>query len=211
MDKSLRIAFDAQVVSYFLAANQAGYDPSNDDPLLAREKVAAFCLWMYVGNPVIVPTVFRECSAIPATSASGERNNREHHTWNAYHFSEVLPSWLNAQRVETRAQQLNRLHKGPRNLTDCRIVAECEEPGANVDALAVFDSRLLKNLRATARIPLLKPFECLIRAGVTKQTPAKVTLKPEHPLSGASWWRLGQVLGIVARGAQGAGQSELTS
>jgi hypothetical protein len=191
--RTMRIAFDTQVVSYFLSANQDGYDPSSDDRALAREKVAAFCLWMYVGNPVVVPTVFRECEQIPRDRPEAERKNREHFNWNAYHFCEVLSSWLDPKRVDARAAELNGFHPEPKNLNDCRIVAECEEPGARVDALAVFDRTFLKNLSGMTRITVATPYDCLLKARVTEETEAKVLLKPEHPLSGATWWRLSEV------------------
>jgi hypothetical protein len=62
-----------------------------------------------------------------------------------------------------------------------------------VDALAAFDKTLLKNLSDKARITVASPYECLLKAGVTEDTEAKLVLKPEHPLSGATWWRLAEV------------------
>jgi hypothetical protein len=182
----MRIAFDSQVLSYFRQANQPGYDPEHDQDAHAKHKVAAFCLWMYAGNPVVVPTAFRECNAIP-----DEPSRREHFNWNAYHFSEVLASWLDEKRVESRAAELGAFHSGA---NDCRIVAECEEPGAAVDALAAFDRKLLKRLTGRSRIPILTPLQCLLRAGVAEDSTPKVNLHAEHPHAGATWWRIDNVL-----------------
>jgi hypothetical protein len=55
---------------------------------------------MYLGDAVIVPTVFAECSEIPTDDRKGEWKHREQFTWNAYRFREVLPSYLDAKRVE---------------------------------------------------------------------------------------------------------------
>jgi hypothetical protein len=59
------IAFDSNVLSYFLQANQAGYDPASDpDPMLAVEPVVAFRLFLYMDRAFVVPTVKREAKRI---------------------------------------------------------------------------------------------------------------------------------------------------
>lgn len=185
----MRIAFDSQIVSYFLLANQAGYDPPTDpDPHLARQKAAAFCLYMYVGAAVVVPTVFAECNVI-----RDEDRNREHFNWNAYHFSEVLTSWLDETRVLNRTNELSAFHRGQKRRKDCRIVAECEEPGAKVDMLAAFDRKLIEHLSSQARISVATPFDCLQKALPENAVP-KLRLLPEHPLAAATWWKLSNVL-----------------
>jgi hypothetical protein len=46
----MRMAFDSHVISYFLNANQAGYDPHSDpDADLAEQRVAAFRLFVEAG------------------------------------------------------------------------------------------------------------------------------------------------------------------
>ena len=180
----MRIAFDSQVVTYVLQANQYGYDPETDgDSGLATERVAAFRLWIYGSNPVIVPTVFKECKDIPDRA-----KRREHFTWNAYHLEEVLAEWLDAAQVDARAAELALLHPGPKNANDCRIVAECEDK-ARVDALATFDPDLIKHLKDEARIVVATPDDCWQRLAIPHGAPLSIVLSPDHPLVRAAWWR----------------------
>jgi hypothetical protein len=188
----MRVAFDTHVVSYFLTANQGHYVPSTD-PALAAQEVAAFCLWMYVGQPIVVPTVFGECDAIPNPTA-----NREHRIWNAYHFDEICPSGLDPRRVDGRASELSAHHKGPKRANDCRIVAECEEPDARIDALATFDTKLVKNLKERSTILIASPLECLLRSGISADSPARFGLHAEHPLAPSTWWRIENALPLCA-------------
>lgn len=65
MSQDTLVAFDSNVLSYFLQANQAGYDPASDpDPVLAAERVAAFRLFLYMERAFVVPTVEREAKRI---------------------------------------------------------------------------------------------------------------------------------------------------
>ena len=178
----MRVAFDSNVLTFFLDANQAGYDPDADlDRVLAPQRRAALRLWMYCDNPIVVPTVWRECEVIP-----DELTQRGHFTWMAYHLEEVREEKLDSKKVDTRAKQLEDLHPGK---NDCRIVAECEDAAARVDTLVTFDSRLIGNLEAATAIKLATPDECWEEAGIPRGTRPQVRLEPVHPLFDATWLR----------------------
>src|SRR5437867_12011861 len=128
----MRVAFDSNVVTYFLDANRDDYDPALDpDPALRVQRVAAFRLWIYTDNPAVVPTVQQEVVAIRQPDA-----HREHFNWTFYHLHEVLPTWLDGDRLDARTTELSAFHSGA---ADCRIVAECEQV-RDVDAFATVDS-----------------------------------------------------------------------
>jgi hypothetical protein len=178
----MRIAFDSHVVTFFLQANQYGYDPAEDgDSVLATERVAAFRLWIYGSNPIAVPTVFKECKDVPDAM-----KNREHFNWNAYHLEEVLAQELDAAQIDARVAELAILHSGA---NDCRIVAECEDKAARVDALATFDSELIKHLKDEARIVVATPYDCWQRLAIPHGAAPSSVLSADHPLVKVVWWR----------------------
>lgn len=179
----MRIAFDSNVITYFLRANQDGYDPATDsDAALAVQRVAAFRLFLYCDNPIVLPTVAEEVESIPNAAT-----RREHLVWTRYHLHEILPTWLNNERLSYRTAELAANHSGINNVNDCRIVAECEQSPA--EAFATFDPRLINNLRNETKVFVATPDECWRRADVHRGAEPYVHLQPEHPLVNATWWR----------------------
>ena len=105
--------------------------------------------------------------------------HREHFNWNAYHLEEVLAQELDAAQIDARVAELAILHSGA---NDCRIVAECEDKAARVDALATFDAELIKHLKDEARIVVATPNDCWHRAAIPHGTAPSRVLSPDHPL-----------------------------
>ncbi len=180
----MRIAFDSNGLTYFLQANQEGYDPDSDpDAELATQRKASLLLWLYTDNPVIVPTVARENQRI-----RDDEKWHEHQRWTELHLHEVIEKWLDADQIAARVTELEAFHKKP---SDCRIVAECEGvKSVTVDALATFDGELLKKLKDGSKVRIATPDECWQCATVAPGTTPQVKLAPEHPLFGVPWLRV---------------------
>ena len=113
--------------------------------------------------------------------------HREHTIWTHYHWHEVLLGSLNADRLSARAAQLSTWHAGAKHANDCRIIAECEQSGA--DTFATFDTILIRNLREHAAVFIGLEDECWQRLAVPRGAPPRWRLEPEHPLFNAEWWR----------------------
>ena len=177
----MRIAFDSNVVTYFVQANQEGYDPLTDpDVNLAPQKVAAFQLFLYSPlDPVVLPTVMQEVEAIPAVAI-----RQAHAIWVQYHWHEYLSSWLNQTMLETRAATLAAKHSGKR---DCLVLAECEQSSA--DTLATFDGDFITHLKPETQVFLDTPVVCWDRLAVPRGAEPHVRLQSQHPLAHATWWR----------------------
>jgi hypothetical protein len=180
----MRIAFDSHVITYFLQANQDGYDPESDlDAVLAAQRVATFRLFLYCEEePIVLPTVAKEVEIIPDAAI-----RQEHIVWTHYHWHEVLPDSLDAERLNARAQDLSKRHSGVKNANDCRIIAECEQ--SQVDVFVTFDTNIIRHLRDHSGTFIGTPTECWQRAAVPHGTSPHMALEPAHPLFNAGWWR----------------------
>lgn len=175
-----QIAFDSNVLTYFLEANSAGYDPSADpDQTLARERVSAYRLFLYADRAFVVPTVEREAKRI---RDAFRRDEHLRFIW--YHFMEILESSLDAAFVTKRMTELCAYHADG---DDCRALAEAE--AGRVDVLVTFDKTLKKRLQPRTNARLKSPAECWVDLDVPRGTPPRFTPADGHPLQHATWWR----------------------
>ncbi len=174
-----KIAFDSMVLTYFLDANQQGYDPTTDlDRNLAPQRRAAFRLALYA-EVFLLPTVERETRPI---GDAFKRN--EHLTWIWYHhLHEVLPEWLDQALVSRRTADLSAHHAG---LNDCRLVAEAEAAGVNI--IATNDPSLRTNLQSHTSIALMEPTECWTTLAIPKDSNPPWRPNRGHPHEHATWW-----------------------
>ncbi len=173
-----KVTFDSQVFTYLVEANSGGYDPMADpDSDLARERVAAFRVFLYHPIIAMVPTVTREVHGIPD---SAWRN--EHELFRKVHFVDIP---LDPAKVDALASYYRSLH---RDMDDCRVVAEAEL--WRMDFLLTFDDDLMKHLsHRTGYVVLATPSWFWHFMKVLPGTPPTWTPHPTHPLYQATWWR----------------------
>jgi predicted nucleic acid-binding protein len=173
------IAFDSNVLTYFLDGNRGNYSLATDDSI-ADQRVAAVRLFLYC-TPFIVPTVRQEASSIPDAVKL-----EEHIRFIDGSFGELIPDEDQEASIARRAAELLPYHpKGP---ADCRIVAEVEQD-RDIPVVVTFDDRLRRDLGPHARIRIESPVECWEKFAFPRGTPPKWTPASGHPLANERWWR----------------------
>jgi hypothetical protein len=172
------VAFDSNVLSYFLDGNRGSYALAPNDPL-APQRVAAVRLFLYC-SPFIVPTVKREAAEILNLDKL-----EEHMGFIGSGFGEVNPDHAQRLQIERRAEALRQHHKG---LNDCRIVAELEWDGG-IPVLVTFDGDLQRNLRPHTRIRIETPDECWTQFDFARGHPPLWYPGRGHALEHERWWR----------------------
>lgn len=173
------LAFDSNILSYFLEGNRGNYARPHDDAL-TDEIIAAVRLFLYC-QPLIAPTVRTEalCIGDPAKL-------EEHLSFIDKNFGELVPDADQLKDIERRALELQP-HHPKRDLDDCRIVAEVEQDGG-IPVLVTYDRGLL-SLAPHACIKLQRPTECWASLAIPRGTPPTWTPAPGHPLHEETWWR----------------------
>ena len=112
------LAFDSNVLTYFLDANRGRHSRAPDDAL-ADQRIAAFRLFLYCTLvPCIMPTVKGE-----ALAHSDPDELDEHQRFIYNNFGRFTPDASQQASIERRFAELRPHHKGE---GDCRIVAEVE-------------------------------------------------------------------------------------
>jgi hypothetical protein len=178
----LTLAFDSNILTYFLDAASGTYDPASDaDDKLRPQRIAAFRLFLYGPKLWIVPAVAEEVGLI------GKSEVRDNHlSWIRNLFGEVLPEWLDERDVAPREARYAALHSSGK--MDCKAVAEAESDGLH--RFLTFDRKLLKNLAGkTERIIVQTPSECWDGLDIPKGTEPVWSPAPGNPLAAVDWWR----------------------
>jgi hypothetical protein len=173
------LAFDSNILTYFLNGNAGRYDWGRD-ATLTDQHIAAVRLFLYC-RPFIPPTVRAEALRIP-----NPRKAEEHMRFIDTNFGEIVPDENQKRAIEVRALALQPHHE-EHDLDDCRIVAEIEVDGA-VPVLVTND-RKLRNLAPHTVIRLERPVDYWTNLGIPRGTPPAWTPAPSHPLSRETWWR----------------------
>lgn len=172
------IAFDSNVLTYFLDGNRGDYSMRAGDPL-AEQRIAAVRLYMYA-QPYIVPTVRAEAARILDVPKLDE-----HRRFIDFNFGEIwLHDWQQ-KRTDQRATELQAYHG---DADDCRIVAEIEEHG-HIWVLVTCDLRLQERLSPHARIRIETPTQCWSSFAIASGTMPPRSPAPGHPLATETWWR----------------------
>ena len=179
LDNDRIIAFDSNVLAYFLDGNRGSYAMSATDPL-ADQRIAAVRLFLY-GTTFIPPTVRTEAEAI-----LNPQKYEEHIRFINYTFAEIVPDGPQVRWIENRTQELLPHHTT--GLNDCRIVAEVEQDGA-IPVLVTFDGGLKRDLEPHACIRIQTPVECCAGFDIPRGTRSKWVPAPGHPLANETWWR----------------------
>jgi hypothetical protein len=172
------VAFDSNVLTFFLDANRGAYRDGSS--ALTDQRIAAYRLFLYC-KPLIVPSVAREAEVI---RQAGRRE--EHLRLIAAQFGEFLPDELQKRSIERRAAELLPHHL--KGADDCRILAEVEEDG-DVPVLVTFDRRFKTDLASHTKVLIETPVECWLRLNIARGTPPQWVPARGHPLADATWWR----------------------
>jgi len=175
------VGLDTNVLDYLVRAMTEGYDPEIDlDPILAREKVAAFRLFLYIDAIAVGQTVSREIEKTRnpefRPKLTGLRDN-------------LLVELVNidATDVEKRARFLSQFHKGKRNWRDCLVVGETEIGGLEV--LLTFDNDLKKRLKGrTGSLRIMTPSEYWSQMNIPRGQRPRWSPAKDNPLCHATWW-----------------------
>jgi hypothetical protein len=173
------IAFDSNVLTFFLDANRGAYEVRPDDPF-TEQRIAAFRLFLYC-KVVIVPAVTTEAQAIRDAG-----KQEEHLRLIATNFVEFNPDDCQERAIERRAVELLPHH--PRGAEDCRILAEVEQDGGP-PVLVTFDNAFRRDLAAHTRVLLQSPVECWTGLSIPRGTPSMWVPGRGHSLEDETWWR----------------------
>jgi hypothetical protein len=173
------VAFDSNILTYFLDGNKGNYSLTCNDSL-APQRIAAVRLFVY-GKPVIVPTVKAEASCIlnPAKC-------EEHIRFIDCQFAEFVPDDRQQASIKRRADELLPHH--PTGLDDCLILAEVEHDG-DIPVLVTWDKQFRGHLAPHTCIRLESPVKCWEAFDIPLGTPPVWTPAACHPLANETWWR----------------------
>jgi hypothetical protein len=180
-DDNRIIAFDSNVLTYFLSGNRGHYDWGNNAGL-TDQHIAAVRIFLYC-RPFIPPTVKAEALRIPDTVRAAE-----HLSFIDGNFAEIVPYDWDLDRIQQRALELQPDHV-QRDIDDCRIVAEVEYWDIPV---LVTNDRGLQSLSSHTRVRLEKPSEYWASLAIPRGTPPEWMPGQGHPLRNESWWRWGK-------------------
>jgi hypothetical protein len=142
-----------------------------------EQTLALVRIYLYIANPLVVPTVSDEIEASGDAVAV---------SWRNFHFDEVtradesLPGCAKG-KTETYLGY----HPDPR---DCHVVAEAE--CAKAETFLTVSKELLTGLAGmTEAITVTTPSEFWHKAQVPRGIPPRITPAPDHPLGSVAWWR----------------------
>jgi hypothetical protein len=174
---SPQIALDSNVLSYLVEAMATGYDPKEDNHAALRDqRVAAFRIFLYVGNLFVTPTAHREAETI-----SDQARRSYHEAVKNILLSELVG--LDEDRVEARAEALLGFHP---HESDCRIVAEAELGG--LTHLLTFDAKMFARLEGETRVELTTASEFWTRIDLPRGSRPRWEPRSDNPLSTVDWW-----------------------
>lgn len=175
------VGFDTNVLVYLAKAMTEGYDPKADqEPILAREKVAAFRIFLYIDAIAVGTTVSRE---IENTRSLGIR----HHLTSLRDNLLVELVNTDAREIEKQARLFGQFHKGTKNWRDCLVVAEAVIGGLKV--FLTFDCDLSKRLDGrTGPLCLMTPSDYWEQMNVPHGQRPRWSPAKTNPLYHATWW-----------------------
>src|SRR5437016_4515922 len=128
------VAFDSNVLTYFLDGNRGSYALSPNGAL-ATQRIASVRLFLYCQS-FIVPTVRLEAERIRKPARLDEHIQSINYT-----FAEVIPDDEQEAAIQRRAHELLSHHN---DLDDCRVLAEVEQDGA-IPVLVTMDKDFREN------------------------------------------------------------------
>jgi len=174
----LDVAFDSNVLTFFLDANRGQYELVSGDPL-RPQRIAAYRLFLFC-RPFIVRTVASEAERI-----TNDDKLREHMQFISYQFGECIPDEAQVRAIERRASELEPFHPG--KLNDCRILAEVEL--CQLPLVVTFDTDFQKRLSTHTKVRIQTPAECWQSFSIPPGARPQWVPARGHPLANETWWR----------------------
>ena len=172
------VAVDSQVYSYLISV-WVPDGPDAADPL-KDEKLALVWTFFYCPETFYIPpTVTHEYQQIQDTA---KRTAHED-------FVLVAPlNPVNQQEVDRLTLHYQQFHPGPKNQSDCRIVAEAESCGCGI--LLTFDSTLRTRVNGkTNTIEIIAPSEYWGRLAIPRGSRPNKVPHSTNPLVTKTWWK----------------------
>lgn len=174
------VAIDSNALTYLVEAMEPGYDPADDAPGLAAERIAMIRTYLYAGVQFwVMPTVEAEYNRIRDPS----RHLRHQRT--VWILLLDAPVDAPSDSLTARARQLASHHPGA---NDCRIVAESEASG--VCSLVTRDDTLIANLQPHTKLLLQYPSLFWASLGISPGASPLFQPHTTNALAQVSWWRL---------------------
>jgi predicted nucleic acid-binding protein len=174
------VAIESNTLSYLAEAMLPGYDPKDDNPALAKERISMIRIFLYTGITYhVLPTVHKEYSRIV------ERKTRKEHQ----EIAEMLcfDHW-EFDQAEIKLMK-NRFLTHHNQENDCKILAEAEAAG--MDILLSFDKRFINKLvKKTEKVKIMKPTDFWDLLNIQLGTKPKLCPSRSNPLSQKTWWQI---------------------
>ncbi len=175
------VGLDTNVLDYLVSAMTEGYGPAADpDPVLAKEKVAAFRIFLHLDAVAVGPTVNEEIERT--------RNPAYRQQLTSFRDSLVVELCnMDTAAVARRADFLSQFHPGDRNRRDCLVVAQAEIGG--LATLLTFDGDLKRRLNGrTVGLRLMTPSELWTYMNIPRGQVPRWRPATTNPLYRATWW-----------------------
>lgn len=174
------VCIDSNAVTYLVEAMTAGKCPVD---VLAEEKISLLRTYLYRDEILYIsPGVEAEYKQI-----QGDARHKHHVDIGNILLGDTLKPDM--RELEARTMEYAKLHKGDRNLNDCRIVAEAELGGC--ECLLTYDKALLADLIGrTHRIRLFTPKSFWSSLKIPRGSKPVRAPAPHstNPLSRETWW-----------------------
>jgi hypothetical protein len=176
----MEVAIDSNALTYLVEAMEPNYDPANDDPSLAVERISMLRTFLYTGTPFyVLPQVRKEYNKIPR------------YEWRNIHESTVgvllEEIFIENQDNGIKKRKTEFMSFHPKN-KDCQILAEAE--AMNMSSLLTRDNNFINRLSPRTTIQMVYPSEFWNNLNIVSGAELKTFPLESNPLFGKSWWKI---------------------
>jgi len=176
----MEVAIDSNALTYLVEAMDPNYDPANDEPTLAVERISMLRTFIYAGIPFyVLPQVMKEYNRIPKF----EWRNIHESTVGALLEDVLIDSQDND--IQKRKTEFMSFH--PKN-KDCQILAEAE--AMDISSLLTRDNDFKNRLSSHTTIRIVYPSEFWNDLNIATGAKPKSSPRESNPLFGKSWWKI---------------------
>ena len=176
----MEVAIDSNALTYLVEAMEPNYDPANDDPSLAVERISMLRTFLYTGTPFyVLPQVRKEYNNIPR------------YEWRNIHASTVgvllEEIFIENQDNAIQKRKTEFMSFYPKN-KDCQVLAEAE--AMNMSSLLTRDDNFINRLSPHTTIQMVYPSEFWNNLNIVSGAELKTFPLESNPLFGKSWWKI---------------------